>query len=111
LIGPFDAEENTGADQIEQIVSNQAQRTMVEAFFKEMLATTKDNQEATFRCLTVQIYGEKAMEKLDFLDKKSTCPCLLQRLCFMVADDTQNEREGKLFEEEGVVIGGPRPTE
>ena len=78
---------------------------MVKHFFSEMLATTKDSQEATFRCLTVQVYGEQAMRKLDFLDREATCPCLLQRLCFLVADEIDESRptlpEGRSADSEG----------
>lgn len=85
-------EPQQGAKQLRAIIRNKAQRTMVKQFFKEMLATTKDNKEATFRCLTVQVYGEQAMNKFNFLDKETTCPCLLQRLCFLVADEIDEER-------------------
>ena len=91
-VGVADAEADSTSE-ILKIVSNEKQSEMVKNFFEEMLATTKDSQEATFRCLTVQVYGEKAMKKLNFLDKGTTCPCLLQRLCFLVADEIDENRE------------------
>ena len=65
---------------------------LIHEFFKDLLASSKNPEETTLKCLTIQVYAQEALKKLTFLDPETTCPCFLQRLCFMVADE-QAERE------------------
>jgi len=97
-------------DQLEQteaaIRDNQEQQVLVDAFFKEMLATVPDKNQAMFRCLTVGVYGDQAMEALPFIAKTDSCPCLLQRLCYLVADQMEDPEESdfELTEEQERIV-------
>jgi len=82
-----------------KILKDDSQKKLVADFFRQMLASSKNPEDAVYKCLTVQAYGEEAMNKLKFLDPNSTCPCFLQRLCFLVADDIEDEQEGTEVEE------------
>ena len=52
-----------------------------------MLKSASGKEEVVFRCLTVSSYGEEAFMALPFLKPETTCPCLMQRLCYLVAED------------------------
>ena len=71
-----------------------------------MLASAGNNiDKAHFKCLTVGSYGEQAFQALPFLKPETTCPCLLQRLCYLVADDKAEEGEVGAIEDKVVGSG------